>query len=208
MARRMTCCAARARHLPARESGFRGVLRGIHPGCTGRVEFSCTPRSSPSAAREPFTPTSIWSHDGGVHRPRRSVRRILLAIAAVVAVATILVYGRASGASHWRFLLVNVTDGAIGLPAIVLFVTVRPTDLAVGLAQVLRLPSRFVLGALGSPRLLAMFVENWKSLEFARRARRIAYSGRRMLVALSFALALAAVGTSVLTGHWNFLAGA
>ena len=29
-----------------------------------------------------------------------------------------------------------------------------------------------------------------------------------MLVALSFAIALATVGTSVLTGHWNFLAGA
>ncbi len=110
--------------------------------------------------------------------------------------------------SHWRFLLVNVTDGAIGLPAIVLFVTVRPTDVDVGHAQVLRLPCRLMLGALGGPRLVALLVENWRSLEFARRARGIADSGRWMLVALSFALAMAAVGTSVLTGHWNFLAGA
>ena len=131
-----------------------------------------------------------------------------MAIAAVFAAATILLYGRASGVSHWRFLLVNVTDGAIGLPAIVLFVTVRPTDVDVGLAQVLRLPSRLMLGALGGPRLVALLVGNWRSLEFGRRARGIADSGRWMLVALSFALAMAAVGTSVLTGHWNFLAGA
>ena len=203
--------------------------------------------------------------------PRRFVRRTLpVVIAAVFAAATILLYGRASGASHWRFLLVNVTDGsielsiatllrvlAIGLPAVVLFVTVDPTDLADGLAQVLRLPSRFVLGALGGLRLVGLFAEDWKSLELARRARGIADSGRLrrfagqafallvlsirrgsklatameasgfgssiprswaresrfggkewMLVALSFALALAAVGTSMLTGHWNFLAGA
>jgi len=203
--------------------------------------------------------------------PHRFVRRTLpVAIAAVFAAATILLYGRASGVSHWRFLLVNVTDGsielsvatllrvlAIGLPAVVLFVTVDPTDLADGLAQVVRLPSRFVLGALGGLRLVGLFAEDWKSLELARRARGIADSGRLrrfagqafallvlsirrgsklatameargfgssiprswaresrfgrqewMLVAVSFAIALAAVGTSVLTGHWNFLAGA
>ena len=138
-----------------------------------------------------------------------------------------------------------------------LFVTVDPTDLADGLAQVVRLPSRFVLGALGGLRLVGLFAEDWKSLELARRARGIADSGRLrrfagqafallvlsirrgsklatameargfgssiprswaresrfgrqewMLVAVSSAIALAAVGTSVLTGHWNFLAGA
>jgi energy-coupling factor transport system permease protein len=201
--------------------------------------------------------------------PRQFVRRTLpVAIAAIFAATTILLYGRASGANHWRFLLINVTDGsielsiatflrvlAIGLPAVVLFVTVDPTDLADGLAQVLRLPSRFVLGALGGLRLVGLFAEDWKSLELARRARGIADSGRLrrfagqafallvlsirrgsklatameargfgssiprswaraslfgarewMVVALAAAIVLAAVGTSVLTGHWNFLA--
>ncbi|MES2092383.1 MAG: energy-coupling factor transporter transmembrane component T [Actinomycetota bacterium] len=203
--------------------------------------------------------------------PRRFVRRTLpVTIAAVFAAGTILLYGRASGASRWRFLLVNVTDGsielsvatllkvlAIGLPAVVLFVTVDPTDLADGLAQVLRLPSRFVLGALGGLRLVGLFADDWKSLELARRARGIADSGRLrrfagqafallvlsirrgsklatameargfgssiprswaresrfgardwMLVAISFGVASAAISTSVLTGNWNFLAGA
>ncbi len=202
---------------------------------------------------------------------RQFARRTLpIAIAAMFAAATILLYGRASGVSHWRFLLVNVTDGsielsiatllrvlAIGLPAIVLFVTVDPTDLADGLAQVLRLPSRFVLGALGGMRLVGLFAEDWKSLELARRARGIADRGRLrrfagqafallvlsirrgsklatameargfgspilrswarqsrfgwrewLLVAIAASIAAVAVGVSVVTGHWNFLAGA
>ena len=184
-------------------------------------------------------------------------------LAAVFAATTILLHGRASGSTHWQFLLVNVADGsvelsittllgvlAIGLPTVALFVTDDPTDPADGLTQVLRLPSRFVLGAL---RLVGLFAQDGKSLELARRARGIAYSGRLrrftgqaftllvlstrrgsklatameacgfgssiprswaresrfggrgwMLVALS--IALAAVGTSVLTGLWNFLA--
>ena len=191
-------------------------------------------------------------------------------LAAVFAATTILLHGRASGTTHWQFLLVNVADGsvelsittllgvlAIGLPTVALFVTDDPTDPADGLTQVLRLPSRFVLGALRGLRLVGLFAEDGKSLELARRARGIAYSGRLrrfagqafallvlstrrgsklatameacgfgssiprswaresrfggrewMLVALSIAIALAAVGTSVLTGHWNFLAGA
>lgn len=203
--------------------------------------------------------------------PRRfALRTLPVWIAAVLAALTILLYGRASGASHFQFLLVNVTDGsielsaatllrvlAIGLPAVVLFVTVDPTDLADGLAQVLRLPSRFVLGALGGLRLVGLFVEDWKSLELARRARGIADRGRLrrfagqafallvlsirrgsklatameargfgssirrswaresrfawrewVLVLIAVLIAAAAVGTSVFTGHWNFLAGA
>ncbi|HAM27097.1 MAG TPA: ABC transporter [Microbacteriaceae bacterium] len=123
-------------------------------------------------------------------------------IAAVLAAVTILLYGRASGQSHFRFLLIDVTDGsielsvatllrvlAIGLPAVVLFVTVDPTELADGLSQVLRLPSRFVLGALGGMRLVGLFLEDWKSLELARRARGIADRGRlRLFAGQAFAL--------------------
>jgi energy-coupling factor transport system permease protein len=123
-------------------------------------------------------------------------------VSALLAALTTVLYGRASGASHFHFLLVNITDGsielaiatllrilAIGLPAVVLFLTVDPTDLADGLAQVLRLPSRFVLGALGGMRLVSLFIDDWKSLELARRARGIADRGRlRRFAGQAFAL--------------------
>lgn len=124
--------------------------------------------------------------------PRQFLLRTLpVWVAAPLGAVTILLYGQASGESHFRFLLINVTDGsielaiatllrvlAIGLPAVVLFVTVDPTDLADGLAQVLRLPARFVLGALAGLRLVALFLEDWKSLELARRARGVGDRGR------------------------------
>lgn len=123
-------------------------------------------------------------------------------LAAVLGAMTVLLYGRASGESHFHFLLMNVTDGsielaiatllrvlAIGLPAVVLFVTVDPTALADGLAQVIRLPSRFVLGALGGMRLVGLFLDDWKSLELARRARGVADRGRiRRFAGQAFAL--------------------
>ncbi len=79
--------------------------------------------------------------------PGQFLRRTLpMAIVAVFAATPILLYGRASGTSHWRFLLVNVTGGsiglsiatllrvlAIGLPTVVLFVTVDLTDFTDGL---------------------------------------------------------------------------
>ena len=135
--------------------------------------------------------------------PRRFLMRTLpVWIAAVFGAITIVLYGSPSGESYLRFLLVNVTDGsielaiatflrvlAIGLPAVVLFVTVDPTDLADGLAQVLRLPARFVLGALGGLRLVGLFIEDWKSLELARRARGVADRGRlRRFAGQAFAL--------------------
>ncbi|MBC7725228.1 MAG: energy-coupling factor transporter transmembrane protein EcfT [Burkholderiaceae bacterium] len=135
--------------------------------------------------------------------PRRFMLRTLpVWVAAVFGAITILLYGVPSGQTYFQFLLINVTDGsielaiatflrvlAIGLPAVVLFVTVDPTDLADGLAQVLRLPSRFVLGALGGLRLVGLFLEDWKSLELARRARGIADTGRvRRFAGQAFAL--------------------
>lgn len=135
--------------------------------------------------------------------PRRFLLRTLpVSVAALFGAVTIVLYGRPSGTTHFEFLLINVSDGsielaiatflrvlAIGLPAVVLFVTVDPTDLADGLAQVLRLPSRFVLGALGGMRLIGLFIEDWKSLELARRARGIADRGRmRRFAGQAFAL--------------------
>jgi energy-coupling factor transport system permease protein len=123
-------------------------------------------------------------------------------IAAILGAFTILLYGRASGEVYLQFLLITVSDGsielaiatflrvlAIALPAVVLFATVDPTDLADGLAQILRLPARFVVGALAGLRLTGLFLDDWRSLELARRARGIADGGRiRRFVGQAFAL--------------------
>jgi energy-coupling factor transport system permease protein len=151
----------------------------------------------------------------GLSLRRFASRTAVVWVAAVLAGLTILLYGRASGATHVQFLFVNVTDGsielaiatvlrvvAIALPAVVLFVTVDPTDLADGLAQVLHLPSRFVLGALGGMRLVGLFVDDWRSLELSRRARGIADRGRvRRFVGQSFALLVLSIrrGTKLAT---------
>lgn len=114
-----------------------------------------------------------------------------LVLAAALGAFTILLYGRASGDTYFQFLFIHITDGsielagatflrvlAIALPAVVLFATVDPTDLADGLAQVLKLPARFVIGALAGLRLVSVFLADWRNLELARRARGIADTGR------------------------------
>jgi energy-coupling factor transport system permease protein len=141
----------------------------------------------------------LWAGLG----PRRFFLRTLPAwIAAPLGAVTILLYGRPSGETHFQFLLIHISDGsielaiatflrvlAIALPAIVLFATIDPTDLADGLAQVLKLPARFVIGALAGLRLVGLFLEDWKSLELARRARGIADRGKiRRFASQAFAL--------------------
>ncbi|MEO6116501.1 MAG: energy-coupling factor transporter transmembrane component T [Pseudolysinimonas sp.] len=123
-------------------------------------------------------------------------------IAAPLAGLTIALYGRASGHLYASWLLVQISDGslhlalvtvlrvlAIALPAVVLFATVDATDLADGLAQVLHLPARFVLGGLAALRLVGLMRDDWRSLELARRARGVADRGRlRRFAGLAFAL--------------------
>jgi energy-coupling factor transport system permease protein len=78
---------------------------------------------------------------------------------------------------------------AIALPSVVLFATVDPTDLADGLSQILRLPARFVLGALAGLRMVGLFLDDWRALELARRARGVADRGRvRRFFGMAFAL--------------------
>ena len=141
----------------------------------------------------------LWS---GLSVRRFFVRTLAVWIAAPLAGLTILLYGRPSGAVHLQFLFIQVTDGsielaiatvlrvlAIALPAVVLFVTIDPTDFADGLAQIVKLPARFVLGGLAGLRLVSLFLEDWRSLELARRARGVGDSGRiRRLLSQSFAL--------------------
>lgn len=135
--------------------------------------------------------------------PRTLVTRTApIWIAAPLAGLTTALYGRAAGTVYLQWWAVEVSDGslqlglatmlrilAIGLPAVLLFITIDPTDLADGLAQLLRLPARFVLGGLAGLRLVGLFAEDWRALTLARRARGLAESGavRRML-GQSFAL--------------------
>ncbi|WP_375385309.1 energy-coupling factor transporter transmembrane component T family protein [uncultured Microbacterium sp.] len=123
-------------------------------------------------------------------------------IAAPLTAVTIALYGAVDGQIFFEWFLVRVSEGsldlalatffrvlAIGLPAVVLFVTVDPTDLADGLAQILRLPSRFVLGALAGMRLIGLLTDDWRALALARRARGVADQGRiRRLFGMAFAL--------------------
>lgn len=127
-------------------------------------------------------------------------------LAAPLAGLTTVLYGEDSGAVLGRFAFISVTEGslalglaiglrvlAIGLPGVVLLATTDPTDLADGLSQVLRLPARFVLGGLAGLRLVGMFLEDWRTLSLARRARGVGDGGglrarTRRLVGPAFSL--------------------
>ena len=123
-------------------------------------------------------------------------------LAAPLTGLTIALYGETSGTVYVDWFVVRVSEGslelavattlrvlAIALPSVVLFVTVDPTDLADGLAQIVRLPARFVLGALAGLRMVGLFLDDWRALELARRARGVADRGRvRRFLGMAFAL--------------------
>lgn len=123
-------------------------------------------------------------------------------LAAPLTALTIALYGEPSGTVYAEWFVVRISEGslllagatflrvlAVALPSVVLFVTVDPTDLADGLAQILRLPARFVLGALAGLRMVGLFVDDWRALELARRARGVADRGRiRRFIGMAFAL--------------------
>lgn len=123
-------------------------------------------------------------------------------VAAPLTALTIALYGETSGEIYVDWFVVQISEGslelalatmlrvlAIALPSVVLFVTVDPTDLADGLAQILRLPPRFVLGALAGLRMVGLFLDDWRALELARRARGVADTGRiRRFLGMAFAL--------------------
>jgi energy-coupling factor transport system permease protein len=135
------------------------------------------------------------------------LRTLPVWIAAPLTGVTIALYGQTEGAVFVEFALARVSEGsitlavatalrvlAIGLPAVVLFVTIDPTEFADALVQRVRLPARFVLGALAAMRLVSLFTDDWRSLQRARRARGVADSGRiRRLVGQAFALFVLAI---------------
>lgn len=140
--------------------------------------------------------------------PRELVLRTLpVWLAAPLAAVTVALYGAPSGEVFFEWFVIRVSEGslvlalstllrilAIGLPAVVLFATVDPTDLADGLAQRWHLPARFVLGALAGMRLLGLLADDWRALALARRARGVADVGRvRRVLGMAFALFVLAI---------------
>ena len=123
---------------------------------------------------------------------RTLLRRIApVLIAAPLAAATVVLYGRESGTVYVEVVLVRISDGslelalatllrilAIGIPAIALFAHPDATRLGDALGQNLRLPSRFVLGGVAALRLLTVLRDDARMLERARRARGIGDRGR------------------------------
>ncbi|MFZ5871678.1 MAG: energy-coupling factor transporter transmembrane component T family protein [Actinomycetota bacterium] len=114
----------------------------------------------------------------------------IVVVAAVPAGVVTALLGVDAGGVLLALGPVTVTDGsltsgaaiglrilAIGLPGIVLLATTDPTDLADALAQVLRLPHRFVLAALAGTRLMGVLGEEWQQLALARRARGLGDDG-------------------------------
>jgi energy-coupling factor transport system ATP-binding protein len=209
-----------ARELPdrTRDPGLgavsgtsRGVLRGVQPVALllGVIALGvCLVTSldvvSASVALVlelvllPLTRVPVWT---------LLLRGIPILVAAPLAGLSIALYGRGSGRVWLDLGFAHVTDGslllavatvlrllAIGLPAVALFARVDPTDLGDGLAQVLRLPARFVLGALAALRMTTLLREDWQRLGMARRARGVADSGRiRRGASMAFALLVIAL---------------
>lgn len=140
--------------------------------------------------------------------PRTVVRRSWpLLIAAPLSAVSMLLYAEPAGRIHAQVWLAVISDRsielalaiglrvlAIGVPTLVALVGVDPTRLADGLAQVARLPHRFVLAALAGTRLFGVLGEDWRQISLARRARGLGDTGvvRRSLQA-AFALLVVAL---------------
>jgi len=120
---------------------------------------------------------------------------------------SMLLYAKPGGTEYWSLGFMRVTDNsvelavavtirvlALGLPTILLFSRVDPTDLADGLSQIAKLPSRFVLGILAGARMLGLFIEDWRTMALARRARGLGDRGAvRRFVSMAFVLLVFAI---------------
>lgn len=130
-----------------------------------------------------------------------------LLVAAPLSAVSMLLYAEPGGRIHARVWLATISDQsialslaiglrvlAIGVPTLVGLVGLDPTRLADGLAQVARLPHRFVLAALAGVRLFGVLGEDWRQIALARRARGLGDTGavRRALQA-AFALLVVAL---------------
>jgi energy-coupling factor transport system permease protein len=198
---------ARAATVPVQ----RGVLRRLHPVAklvtSLIVAFGLVLSIDVVSAGVAAVLSLLLFPLSGLSARQLAIRTAPVWVAAPLTGLTILLYGRTAGTVHFEFLLARISDGsielalattlrvlAIGLPAVVLFATVDATELADGLAQVLRLPARFVLGALAGLRLVSLLADDWRSLALARRARGVADTGRlRSMAGAAFTLLVLAI---------------
>lgn len=138
-----------------------------------------------------------------------------IAVFAPIAGISMLLYAEPGGRVHWSFWYATISDDsialaiavtlrvvALALPTILLFGRTDPTELADALAQVAKLPSRFVLGVLAGARTLGLFVDDWRTMTLARRARGLGDRGAlRRFFSMAFVLLVFAVrrGTTLAT---------
>lgn len=140
--------------------------------------------------------------------PITVARRLLpLVFFAPIAGLSMLLYAEPEGTVHWTLGFATISDGsialaiavgirviALGLPTVILFGRTDPTELGDALAQVARLPSRFVLGVLAGTRMLGLFLDDWRTMALARRARGVGDRGViRRFFSMAFVLLVFAV---------------
>ena len=130
---------------------------------------------------------------------KRALPILLIAPLAGIPMA---LYGQAGGETYLEWGLVQVTELsvslawavilrvlAIALPVVLLSADVDPTDLGDGLAQVLHLPERFVIGTVAALRMLTLLRSDLDAMRRSRRARGIADQGKiKYWFSLSFGL--------------------
>ncbi len=142
-------------------------------------------------------------------------RMLPILVFAPVAGLSMLLYAEPGGRVYWTFGYATISDDsielaiavclrvvALALPTILLFGRTDPTELADALAQVAKLPSRFVLGVLAGTRTLGLFLDDWRSMGLARRARGVGDTGAiRRFFSMAFVLLVFAVrrGTKLAT---------
>ncbi|MEZ2122320.1 energy-coupling factor transporter transmembrane protein EcfT [Corynebacterium sp. CCM 9203] len=119
------------------------------------------------------------------------IRAWPLFLAAPLSGVSMALYGRPEGAEYFSFGWIHITDNsiqlalaimvrvfAVGIPAMVLIGRTDPTDLGDSLAQIWRLPARFVIGAVAGVRLATLFQRDWQAMSRARRSRGLADDAR------------------------------
>jgi len=130
-----------------------------------------------------------------------------LFIIAPISGISMLLYGEPGGKEYFSWWLVQVTENslalaiaitlrvfAVALPMVVLTRDIDPTELGDALSQIMKLPSRFVIGAVAGVRMMTLFQSDWHSLAMARRARGLTDVGKlQHLATMSFGLLVIAL---------------
>lgn len=130
-----------------------------------------------------------------------------LFIAAPLSAISMALFGNPEGATYFQFGLFHVTDNslnlaaaicirvlAIGLPVVVLTAHIDPTRLGDSLAQILRLPDRFVIATVAAIRLVSLLRDDLTGLRHARRARGLAdRTGPKYWASVTFGLLVSAL---------------